>query len=110
MADAEDLKSSGGNPVWVQFPPPVLKNQSERKRQNPINSESSASSKSTHSIASTHRETTDGDTERTEDTPDFTSAPPVPLPADLAEIVHAWNELPEAIRAAMLAVVRASKK
>jgi hypothetical protein len=25
MADAEDLKSSGGNPVWVQFPPPVLR-------------------------------------------------------------------------------------
>jgi hypothetical protein len=24
MADAEDLKSSGGNPVWVQFPPPVM--------------------------------------------------------------------------------------
>ena len=24
MADAEDLKSSGGNPVWVRFPPPVL--------------------------------------------------------------------------------------
>ena len=24
MADAEDLKSSGGNPVWVQFPPPVI--------------------------------------------------------------------------------------
>ena len=24
MADAEDLKSSGGNPVWVQFPPPVF--------------------------------------------------------------------------------------
>ena len=24
MADAEDLKSSGGNPVWVRFPPPVM--------------------------------------------------------------------------------------
>ena len=24
MADADDLKSSGGNPVWVQFPPPVI--------------------------------------------------------------------------------------
>ena len=30
--------------------------------------------------------------------------------ADLAEIVHAWDELPEAIRAAMLAMVRATAR
>ena len=24
VADHEDFKSSGGNPVWVRFPPPVL--------------------------------------------------------------------------------------
>ena len=34
----------------------------------------------------------------------------VVLPADLAEIVHAWDELDPAIRAAMLAMVRATKK
>jgi hypothetical protein len=32
MAGADDLKSSGGNPVWIQFPPPVfgLSRSSER--------------------------------------------------------------------------------
>ena len=32
------------------------------------------------------------------------------IPADLAEINRAWSELPEAIRQAMLAMVRATTK
>jgi hypothetical protein len=32
------------------------------------------------------------------------------IPADLAEIVDAWTDLPEAIKAAVLAMVRATVK
>jgi hypothetical protein len=33
-----------------------------------------------------------------------------PLPPDLAAVIEAWDRLPEAIRAAMLAMVRATAK
>jgi hypothetical protein len=41
--------------------------------------------------------------------PDGENAPAAPLPADLARVVRAWPDLPEHIRAAVLALVTSAR-
>jgi hypothetical protein len=114
MADAEDLKSSGRERPCGFNSHRRYSNESEAKRQDPFNSQTSALSKSTHSISSTRRKANQNGWERTQGTPDSTPTRNVVvadrLPSDLAEIVRSWDELPEAIRAGIVAMVRASKK
>jgi hypothetical protein len=75
----------------------------------------STPSTSKHSIPPSRTDTTENDAERPRVTPQITTHPlpapevaPSALPADLQFIVDAWAELPEAIKACMLAIVRAS--
>jgi hypothetical protein len=77
----------------------------------------STPSTSQHSIPPSRTDTTENDAERPRVTPQITTHPqpapevaPSALPADLQFIVDAWSELPDAIKAGLLAVVRATVK
>jgi hypothetical protein len=85
--------------------------------QPPYSQARNAPSTSGHSIPSTRMEANDPGPERrqratagaTEANSDASRATEA-LPPELTEIVDAWKELPEAIKAAILAMVRASRK
>jgi hypothetical protein len=72
------------------------------------------STTSERSIPCSRTDTTENDAERPPVTPQITPSHcvvvPEQLPADLAEIVDAWSGLPEAIKAGVLAMVRATVK
>jgi hypothetical protein len=75
------------------------------------------STTSKRSIPRSRTDTTENDTERPRVTPQITTHPlpapevaPSALPADLQFIVDAWTELPDAIKAGVLAMVRATLK
>jgi hypothetical protein len=72
------------------------------------------STTSERSIPCSRTDTTENDLARPPVTPQITPSHgvvvPEALPADLRFIVDAWAELPEAIKAAMLAMVRTTVK
>lgn len=69
---------------------------------------------SKHSLPPSRTEANGSEPERTQVTPEFTPSPRIvpleSLPTDLRFIVSSWTELPEAIKAGVLALVRVARK
>ena len=105
MADAEDLKSSGGNPVWVRFPPPVISHDRGRKRTEPYSASVSRSFTQVHSNSSTRMDANDRGRKRIAIA---TKSATAPADDDMDAIVDAWSTLPDAIEAGVLAMVKAA--
>ncbi len=107
MADAEDLKSSGGKPPCGFKSHRRYSTEPDRNRQNPANYGVKPSSPSAQSLPSSRQDTTDSASIRP---PTATQNATHLLPDDpgLAAVVDAWPDLPEAIKAGIVAMVRAA--
>jgi hypothetical protein len=78
-----------------------------RSVQNPSFPVFPALSSQAHSTLPARQEATDNDQKRLPVTTQITTRP-LPEDADLAAVIDAWDRLPEAIKAGILAMVRAS--
>jgi len=112
MADVPDSKSGGVTPVWVQVPPSVLSrraaNQTDRMRQRPLffRANPFIIIRSTISIITlaceSERLRAFADSQRN----CYRTATGKATDPDLATVINAWNRLPEAVRAGIVAMVK----
>ncbi len=106
MADAEDLKSSGRKRPCGFKSHRRYSTEPDSNRQTPANYGVKPSLPSAHSLLSSRQDTTDSASIRP---PTATQNATRLLPDDpgLAAVVDAWPDLPEAIRAGILAMIGA---
>ncbi len=109
MADAEDLKSSGGEPPCGFESHRRYSTGRDRKRQNPLFSRGFATSTPEHSSPSSRQRATQADPKRPS-TATENATGVLPADPELAAVIDAWDRLPEAVRAGILAMVRAAAK